>query len=70
MARSKFTKYRDAIEKMGFRQLDVYRYRDKEVLRLLRISDGKVFIVELPRPRDQMSIDEFLEYVKKAVSKK
>ncbi len=70
MARSKYTKYKDALEKMGLKQLDVYRYSDKEVVRVLRLSDGRVFVIELPKKRDEMSIDEFVKVVKEAISRK
>jgi len=69
MARSAYTKYKSVIERMGFRQLDVYRYRDKDVLRIQRIADGRVFVIELPKRRDEMSLEEFERVVKSALSK-
>jgi len=69
MARSKYTKYRDIIEKMGFRELDVYRYRDKDVIRIQRLTDGKVFVIELPKHRDEMTLDEFKNFIVSALSK-
>jgi len=70
MARSHYTKYKSVIEKMGFRQLDVYQYNNKEVLRIQRISDGKVFVIELPRKRNEMSLEEFEKYIRNALSKR
>ncbi len=70
MARSKYTKYKDAIERMGFRQLDVYRIDKKEILRIQRIADGKVFVIELPKRRDEMGVDEFIKIVKEALARK
>ena len=69
MARSAYTKYKSVIERMGFRQLDVYRYRDKDVLRIQRIADGRVFVIELPKRRDEMSLEEFERVVKSALSR-
>ena len=59
-----YKKYKEALEKLGLRQLDVYRYKDKDVLRVQRIQDGKVLLVELPRRRDEISLDEYINYVK------
>ncbi len=69
MARSAYTKYKAVIERMGFRQLDVYRYPDKDVLRVQRLADGKVFVIELPKHREEMSLEEFERYVKSALGK-
>ncbi len=70
MAKSAYTKYKAVIEKMGFRQLDVYRYPNREVLRIQRLSDGKVFVIELPKRRDEMSLEEFEKVVRASLSKK
>ena len=64
-----YKKYKEALEKIGLKQLDVYRYKDRDVLRLQRVQDGKVFIVELPKHREEMSIEEFLNIVKSKISK-
>jgi len=69
VARSRYTKYRDIIEKMGFRELDVYRYKDRDVLRIQRLTDGKVFVIELPKHRDEMTLEEFRSYVSSAISR-
>ncbi len=70
MARSYYTKYKSIVERMGFRQLDVYRYGNREVLRLQRLSDGRVFVVELPRRRDEMSLEEFEKHIRNSLSKR
>jgi len=69
MARSMYTKYKVIVERMGFRQLDVYRYRDKDVVRIQRVADGKVFVVELPRHREEMSLEEYERVIKSSLSR-
>ena len=70
MSRSKYTKYKIAIERLGFRQLDVYRMKNKEIIRLQRIADGKVYVIELPKHRDELTVDEFIKLVKEALARK
>ena len=65
--RKKFRKYLEVLEKLHVRQLDVYRYRDKDVLRLL--YRGKVVLVELPRHREEMEPSEFEKVVASALEK-
>jgi len=69
MAVSKFTKYRQVIEKLGAKQLDVYRYKDREVLRVMRLRDRKIIVIELPKKRDDLSLDEFEKIVREALGK-
>jgi len=69
MAVSKFTKYRQVIEKLGAKQLDVYRYKDREVLRVMRLRDRKIILIELPKKRDDLSLDEFEKIVREALGK-
>jgi len=63
------TKYKLALEKLGLRQLDVYRFKNKDIIRVLTPS-RKVTIIELPKKREEMNIDEFIEYVKKHLETK
>ncbi len=63
--RKKFRKYLEVLEKLRVKQLDVYRYKDKDVLRLL--VRGKVVMVELPRHREEMSVEEFEKVVRSAI---
>ncbi len=42
----------------------MFRYQDREIIRMQRLTDGKVFIVELPKKRDEMSLEEFEKIVK------
>jgi len=65
----RYTMYRKALEKLGLKQLDVYRYKDKDVIRTLRVQDGRIFIVELPKHREEMSIEEFINYIRSKTSK-
>jgi hypothetical protein len=64
----KYTAYRRALEKLKLRQLDVYRYKDHDELRV-QTPDGKVVLVKLPRHREEMSVEEFIDYVRKAIEK-
>ncbi len=65
--RKRFRKYLEVLEKLHVRQLDVYRYKDKDVLRLL--YRGKVVLVELPRHREEMEPSEFEKIVASAIEK-
>lgn len=65
---ARFTKYRTALEKVGLKQLDVYRYRDRDVVRVMRIFDQRVFVIELPRHREEMSVEEFVEFVRSRIA--
>jgi len=65
----KYKAYKSALERLKVRQLDVYRFKDHDVLRLLT-PDWRVVVVKLPKHREDMSVEEFIEYVKKAISAK
>ncbi len=60
----RYTKYRAALESLGLRQLDVYRFKDHDEIRLLT-RDGSVRIVKLPRRREEMTVEEFVDVVKR-----
>jgi len=64
----RYTPYRKALEELKLKQLDVYRYRDRDVLRVLT-SDRKVVLVELPRRRDEMTVEEFKKFVSEALAR-
>lgn len=59
-----YKKYKEALERMGLKQLDVYRYKDKDVVRAIRTQDSKVFLIELPKHREEMSMEEFASFIK------
>ncbi|HIC98124.1 MAG TPA: hypothetical protein EYP08_00225 [Pyrodictiaceae archaeon] len=65
----KYKAYKSALERLKVKQLDVYRFKDHDVLRLLT-PDWRVVVVKLPKHREDMSVEEFIEYVKKAISAK
>lgn len=65
----KYRAYKFALEKLKVKQLDVYRFKDHDELRLLT-PDWRVVIVKLPKHREDMSVEEFIEHVKKAISAK
>ncbi len=60
----RYTAYRRAVEELGLRQLDVYRYKDHDELRLLT-PGGEVKLVKLPRRRDEMTVEEFKEFLRR-----
>jgi len=64
----RLSSYREALEKLGLKQLDVYRYRDRDVIRVLRLVDQKVFVIELPKHREELSLEEFINYVRNKLS--
>ena len=60
----RYTVYKKILEEMKIRQLDVYRYKDHEVLRV-QLPGGEVKLVKLPRRRDEMTPEEFREFVQR-----
>jgi hypothetical protein len=64
--RRKFTKYKRIIEGLKLKQLDVYRYKDHDEIRLLT-PEGKVILVKLPRHREEMTLEEFEKAIRSAL---
>lgn len=62
----KYRPYRKVLEQLKLRQLDIYRYKDHEVLRL-RTQGNDVVLVKLPRRRDEMTPEEFRKYIEEAL---
>ena len=60
----KYTAYRRALEQLKLKQLDVYRYKDHDEIRLLT-PDNRVVLVKLPKHREEMTVEEFIETIKK-----
>ncbi len=60
----KFRAYREALERLKLRQLDVYRFKDHDEIRVVT-PQGKVVLIKLPKHREEMSVEEFVEFVKK-----
>jgi len=65
-----FKKYKEALEKLGLKQLDVYRLKNKDIVRVLRLSDNKVLLIELPKHREEMSVEEFINIVRSKIETK
>lgn len=63
----KYTAYRKALEQLKLRQLDVFRYKDHDEIRVLT-PDSKVVLIKLPKHREEMTVDEFIEHVKKSIA--
>jgi|YelNatPaOPRAMG01_1025707.scaffolds.fasta_scaffold57911_3 SepF-like predicted cell division protein (DUF552 family) len=53
--------YEEALEKVGVRVLDVYRFKDKDIIRFL--YKGKVYVVDLKRYYDSMKPDDLVNAV-------
>ena len=62
MTRRVYTKYRRVLEEIKLKQLDVYRFKDRDVLRVM-LPDGSVKLVELPRKREEMTLEEFKKHI-------
>jgi len=62
------TKYKVELERMGLTQLDVYRYPDRDEIRV-KTSEGDVVLIKLPGHRESMSVEEFKDYVAKELRK-
>ncbi len=62
MTRRVYTKYRRVLEELKLKQLDVYRFKDRDVLRVM-LPDGSVKLVELPRKREEMTLEEFKKHI-------
>ena len=58
-------RYREALLDLGFEQLDVYEHASFDVLRVRRLSDGRVMRIRLPRHRKDLSIDEFKSIIRR-----
>ncbi len=63
---SKYKHYFKVLEELGLEQLDVYRFKDKDVLRL-RDQKGKVFLIELPGFREDVDAEAFRKILLKAL---
>ncbi len=63
---SKYRAYFKVLEELGLEQLDVYRLKDRDVLRL-RDTKGKVMLVELPGYREDIDIESFRKILLKAL---
>lgn len=70
MPKRKPAKYRDyfkVLEELGLEQLDVYRHKDRDVLRL-RDHKGRIILVELPGFREDLSVDELRKIIERSLS--
>ncbi|HIQ24242.1 MAG TPA: hypothetical protein EYH50_04250 [Pyrodictium delaneyi] len=63
----KYTAYRKALEQLKLRQLDVFRYKDHDEVRVLT-PNNRVVLIKLPKRREEMTVDEFIEHVKKSIA--
>ncbi len=64
-----YTKYVKALEELGLEQLDVYRYKDHDEIRVRDKKTHKVYLIKLPRKREEMELSEFKKYIIKYLKK-
>lgn len=63
----RYTMYKRVLERFGLKQLDVYRYRDRDVVRAVRVVDGSILLIELPKHREEMSVEEFTDHLRSKI---
>ena len=63
----KYRPYREVLRQLKLKQLDIYRYKDHEVLRL-RTQSNEVVLIKLPRRRDEMTPEEFKKYIEESLA--
>ena len=67
VSRGLYHKYRRLVERLGLRQVDVYRQvrdgKTTDVVRIMDPSTSKVFLVDLNAPREALTFTEFLDRV-------
>ncbi len=63
----KYRPYREVLRQLKLKQLDIYRYKDHEVLRL-RTQSNEVVLIKLPRRRDEMTPEEFRKYIEESLA--
>ncbi len=61
---SRYKEYFKLLEKLGLEQLDVYRHKDHDTIRL-RTLEGKVVLVELPGFREDLDLKKLEEILAK-----
>ncbi len=73
MTRKVYTQYKNIVEYLGYKQLDVYRIvRDGKTVDIIRLMDpmsGQVGVIDLDAPREALSYREFLEKVIEGLEK-
>jgi methionyl-tRNA formyltransferase len=58
------------LKEKGLEQLDVYTYPNKDVIRVKRLSDQKVFLVEIHGGRKNFKPEDILNIVISNIKKK
>lgn len=61
----KFKEYRKVVNELGLKVLDIYRLKDKELIRGL--YKGKVVLIELPKHREDLAPKVFREIIEKTL---
>ena len=64
-----YVKYVKVLEQLGLEQLDVYRFKDHDEIRVRDKRTNKVHLIKLPKKREEMELDEFKEFVLKLLKK-
>lgn len=55
----KLWKYSEILRELGLEQLDVYRFKDHDEIRVRDVESGRVLLIKLPRHRESISPEEF-----------
>jgi hypothetical protein len=62
----RLSRYSKIVQDLGAKVLDIYRYKDKDVLRVY--YRGKIKLIDLQKHREEMDLETFKEIVKKALT--
>jgi len=58
------------LKEKGLEQLDVYTYPDRDIIRVKRLSDQKIFLVEIHGGRRNFKPEDILNIVVSNIKKK
>ncbi len=58
------------LKEKGLEQLDIYTYPDKDIFRVKRLSDQKIFLVEIHGGRRNFKPEDILNIIVSSTKKK
>ncbi len=61
----RLSRYASEAKRLGLRVLDIYRLKEKEILRC--VYRGKVVLIELSRYRDSMDLETFRKEIQSKI---
>ena len=59
----KLWRYSEILRELGLEQLDVYRFKDHDEIRVRDRESGRVLLIKLPRHRESIPLEEFRKIV-------